>query len=164
MSVECWSLDDEPSTYWMGTMNWIHSVLYSYAPFSLLVIINLALLMSLKKNAAATRLGGQQQQHSNAQRRQKSVTITIMITTLSFILFTGSGAVVNFYYPKLVLTYDGNVIIAFADSLCFIFHALNLISLLATNRLFRREFLGLFLRRDAAKAESMHSATTTRAR
>jgi hypothetical protein len=98
--------------------------------------------MQSKNNSV--KVGGKSK---GSMRRQKSVTITIIIITLSFILFTGLGAVVNFFINNLVNSYTGNVIIVLGDTLCFTFHGLNIVSLLVTNKRFRQEFINMILLR-----------------
>jgi hypothetical protein len=78
------------------------------------------------------------------RQKQRSITMTIIIVTLSFILFTGWDALVDFFIQDLLATYNGNLIIALADTLCFSFHGLNLFSLLATNKKFSKQFNYLF--------------------
>ena len=135
----CWEMDEYPETYWMNTWSSVHSFMYSYVPFTLLAISNFLLIFTLHRQRTSSKINA-----TNAQsRRQRSMTITIVIITLLFILFTGTGAVVNFFIGDLLQTYSGMLIITLGDTLCFTFHAMNIFSLLAANKKFRQEFFKL---------------------
>lgn len=144
VEVACWGVDGIPDTYFMNTWSLLHAIVYSYVPFTCLVITNASLLFMLKKQSRISIAHGFDELSSRQAIKQRSITITIIIITLSFVLFTGTGAVVNFFIHDLVKTYTGNVIITLGDTLCFMFHGLNIISLLATNIKFRKEFKTLF--------------------
>ena len=88
-------------------------------------------------------------------RKQRALNLTIIAITLLFILLTGTGAVVNFFIAELEQTYTGNVIMALGDVVCFTFHALNIVSLLITNRRFRQEFYSLSNIKQMGELESV---------
>ena len=135
----CWEIDEIPETYWMHTWSSVHSFMYSYLPFLLLAISNFLLIFTLHRQRTSSKVNA-----STAQsKRQRSMTITIVVITLLFILFTGTGAVVNFFLGDLLQSYSGLVIITLGDTLCFTFHAMNIFSLLVANKKFRQEFLKL---------------------
>ena len=132
----CQVVDGEPSTYWKGSWEWIHSILYSYVPFSVLAITNISLIFMLNCHRRVSALN----QSAAKSQKQRSVSIMVIVMTLMFIIFTGVGSVVNFFIPELIKSYTGNVIIVLGDTACFLFHGLNIITLFATNKKFRCEF------------------------
>ena len=143
----CWGLAGVPDTYWMNTWDLVHSFLYSYVPFILLFISNFLLIHTIRTQR---RVNLSERQI----KKQRSMTITIVSITFLFILLTGTGAVVNFFIVELESTYTGYVIMSIGDLLCFSFHALNIISLLVTNKRFRLEFNSLLRFQEATDVES----------
>jgi hypothetical protein len=116
-----------PSTYWMTYWNHVHSYLYSFVPFILLGFINVLLLIDLHFL--------KQSINTNLRRNKKKIrmTVTVIIMTVLFILFTCPFAVSSQYYSSLVQTFTGNVIIYACDSLGFSFNAFNIFILCFTN-------------------------------
>ena len=139
--TSCTEIDGAPGTYWMTIWGEAHAFLYSYIPFVLLAIANVLLIIRLHQQ---NRINFMSFDQANIKtKRQKAVTISIMVMTILFILVTGTGAVVNFFIQDLVQSYTGNVILVFGDLMCFSFHSLNILSLLLTYKRFRKEFLNL---------------------
>lgn len=132
----CFVMESEPSTHWKGTWCSVHSFLYSYVPSGILIITNALLCWTLYRKKKINK-------SARKQRKQKSLTLTIVFITIPFMLLTGFGSVVNFFMPELLPTYKGNVIIVIGDTLCALFHSLNILSLILTNKRFREELLRL---------------------
>ena len=126
-------------------------VLYSYIPFAVILIANVLLVLKVRSQ----RVNGSDLSASQL-KRQKSITVTIIAITLLFVVFTGVGTIVNLFIDQLLQTDWGKLLIVIADTICFTFHGLNIISLLVTNKLFRKEFLELLR---CAKIKNGSSAT-----
>jgi hypothetical protein len=88
-----------PSTYWMTYWNHVHSYLYSFIPFILLGLIDVLLLIDLHFLRKSI--------NTNLRRNKKKIrmTVTVIIMTILFILFTCPFAVSSQYYSSLVQTY-----------------------------------------------------------
>jgi hypothetical protein len=128
----------------------IHSVLYSFLPFTMLAIANVLLIVFLFKlsrslavartstrtiTIAATTHTMQLNVRSRAQK-QKSLNLTVISLTLIFILMTSPSAVCSIFFESWIKSYTGTLVISLSDSICFSYHGLNFLLLLLTNKKF----------------------------
>ena len=145
-----------PETAWIKTWNQVHTILYSYIPFVLLVIANVMLVHQMAKRQKRALSKTRKNKH-------KSMTITILILTILFVVFTGISTVVTLLYSVLMSSYTGLVIAEIGDILGFSFHALNILTLLVSNRAFRHEFLVMVgIRKDSVHRASSHNESTSK--
>jgi hypothetical protein len=132
--VQCFTTPIIPSTYWMSIWSYIHSVLYSFLPFLLLIIINIFLIIDLKeKKKSITNLDLR-----NNKRKEISINLTIILMTILFILFTSPSAICSQFYGQLISSYNGTIILYVSDCIAFSYHALNIIILCLVNKSFLR--------------------------
>ena len=127
-----------------------HTYLYSYVPFCLLAIINTLLLVHLRQTTTSITLA-----NSAVKKDQMSINLTVMIMTVLFIVFTSPCAIVS--QLRLLLWNmgsEGTALMFGLDNLSLSYHAFNIVILLTTNKLFLREFKGLFSDQTKAKYTS----------
>ena len=118
----------------MCVWSYIHSVLYSFLPFLLLIIINIFLIIDLQeKKKSITDLNLR-----NNKRKEISINLTIILMTILFILFTSPSAICSQFYGKLIKSYNGTIILYVSDCIAFSYHALNIIILCLVNKSFLR--------------------------
>ena len=114
--------------------------MYSYVPFCLLAITNTLLLIHLRQKTTSIK-----QAKSVSKKEQMSINLTVMIITLLFIAFTFPNVIVDQFRIILwSMGSKGTAIMFGMDNITFTYHAFNIVILLATNKLFLREFKGLF--------------------
>jgi hypothetical protein len=163
ITIQCYTIDDEPTTYWMATWNLVHSFLYSYVPFVLLTITNVCLLISISKSnnrnnmitINANRPVSMIAMNSpfaavvaprvtTKSSKEKSLTIMVIAMTLIFICMTCPGAIGSIYYDSLIQTEFGTLVLYLLDALTFSYHGFNIFILILTNKKFRCEFKEMF--------------------
>ena len=86
----CWIQANIPETNWIKTWNQVHTILYSYIPFVLLVIANALLVHHMARSKSKAR---SRKRTSN----QRSMNITILVLTVLFVVFTGISTVVTIF-------------------------------------------------------------------
>ena len=130
-----------------------HTYLYSYVPFCLLAITNALLLIHLRQTTTyITNV------NSTVKREQMSINLTVILITLMFIVFTLPNAIVSHFRLLLwSMGSDGTALMFGLDNLTLSYHAFNIVILLATNKLFLRQFKVLF----SDKKIKMNSTSTT---
>ena len=135
----CWPEEGVPEAYWLNVWTQVHTALYSYVPFVLLLIANFLLLLTLYKNRQSSSVS----QSKTKAKKMKSITVTIVTVTFLFLFMTGVGTIVNLFLANAFGNDIGYLIILLSDVLCFSFHGLNIITLVVTNNKFREELFGL---------------------
>ena len=105
----------------------VHSCLYSYVPFALLLIMN-AMLIFMFKNRSVHGVA-----NNASRKRQSSMTRTVIFVTLLFILMTGPGAVVGSMFAEIMSQSYGHLVLVLVDCIAFSYHAYGLILLYKTN-------------------------------
>jgi hypothetical protein len=113
--------------------------MYSFIPFILLVIINIFLIVDLNKKKRMASV-----QNSVIKENQLSITFSIILLTILFIVFTSPSAVSSQFYNILLTTYTGNIILFACDCFAFSYHALNIIILCLSNKQFLRKLTEAF--------------------
>ena len=113
--------------------------MYSFIPFILLVIINIFLIVDLNKKKRMASV-----QNSVIKENQLSITFSIILLTILFIVFTSPSAVSSQFYNILSTTYTGNIILFACDCFAFSYHALNIIILCLSNKQFLRKLREAF--------------------
>ena len=125
--------------------------MYSYVPFCLLAITNTLLLIHLRQKTTSIK-----QAKSVSKKEQMSINLTVMIITLLFIAFTFPNVIVDQFRIILwSMGSKGTAIMFGMDNITFTYHAFNIVILLATNKLFLREFKGLFGNRGKINLNSL---------
>ncbi len=120
--------------------NQVHSILYSFLPFSLLAIANLLLIIFLfKVRRSLTSL----KLNAVRAKKQKSLNLTVISLTLIFILMTSPSAICSIFFEIWMKTFMGRIVISLSDSICFSYHGLNFILLLLSNKKFALHVLKL---------------------
>ena len=113
--------------------------MYSYVPFGLLSIINLALLIALKKSSKVRRVSTVTNVSISKRRRKSNVNSLVITITLVFIIMTLPGTIASIYFAQLLGSDLGLIAIVLCDSLEFSYHGLSIIILIATNKKFTAE-------------------------
>ena len=129
----------------------IHSVLYSFLPFTMLAIANLLLIVFLFKlsrsllvaRTSITISAVQSNVRSSRAQKQKSLNMTVISLTLIFILMTSASAVCSIFFESWIKSYTGTIVITLSDSICFSYHGLNFVLLLFTNKKFAMHVIKL---------------------
>ena len=128
--------------------------MYSFIPFALLVIINIFLLIDLsQKSRQITTI-----ENTNISKHQISISVSVIVMTFLFIVFTCPSAIASQYYDILVLSFSGNVLLSAADCLSFTFHAFNLVILCASIKEFMRRWRKTFIHKQ--NSVSTHPTTS----
>ena len=74
--------------------------------------------------------------------------------TILFIVFTCPSAIASQYYLKLWGTYSGRIVLFFCDDLTFAYHALNIVILCLSNKLFLRELKDIFYKNKTSSQDN----------
>ena len=118
----------------------MHSFLYSFLPFGILLLVNLLLIRVLRQESRPL-----SQSVSFTKKNKLSINVSMMFMTLLFVLFTCPSAICSQFYNKLILTYNDSVILYASDCFGFSYHALNIIILCAFNKQFCSKFKEIFI-------------------
>jgi hypothetical protein len=119
--------------YWES----VHSSLYSYIPFALIVIANFLLIYRLKIRSTTT------SSSASSRDRQKQMNTSVIALTLLYIVMTLPGTLVSIYYDFLLHSEWGTIVLYIGDSIDITYHALNFIVLFFTNKKFLEEIRNL---------------------
>lgn len=122
--------------------------MYSFVPFAL-YIVNIFLLIDLRKKSREITI-----ENSQISKRQISISLSVILITFLFIVFTCPSAIASQYYNVLVMSFNGNIFLSAADCLAFTFHAFNILILCASNKEFVRRLRQML-------NPAIHSVTTT---
>ncbi len=101
-------------------------------------MLNILLIIDLNRNS----------NNSNGEnlrlRNSKKHSITVIIMTLLFIIFTCPSAICSQFYSVLVSSYIGKVILYACDCFAFSYHALNIIILCLSSKQFLKKIKEAF--------------------
>ena len=124
----------------------VHSVLYSYGPFALILVCNILLIyefrrkgMALNSQSANFPTSIPRTSSKIANKKKSSMNRTVILITMLFIIMTGPGAVISLLYNKLLALDFGKSIIYLGSAFEMSYHAFSLIILFLTNKKFSNE-------------------------
>lgn len=112
-------------------------------PFIILMIFNLLLLYktTIKKKVQAAGT-------TSSSTKKKAMTITVMLVTLAFVVFTLPSAVISgYFFTSLFSFIPGRVVVYFCETLSFSYHSYNFFVLYALNKQFRQECKSIITKR-----------------
>ena len=124
--------------------------MYSYAPFALLGLFNILLIFHLEKkkfihhhhhhqNNNQPTTNNNKNVTSSRDKKQQSMNRTVITMTLVFIIMTLPGTIATIYYDTLSMSNWGNILINLADTFDNMYHVLNIILLVLSNKKFYEE-------------------------
>lgn len=116
----------------------VHSCLYSYIPFVVLLITNGILIYSITHR----RVRGVENEPS--RRRQRSMNRTVFLATFLFIVMTLPSTIAGNMLNWLVKIPRGLQIVVILNTFSLTYHAHGLVILFVTNRKFRQVFKQTF--------------------
>ncbi len=145
-----------PSTIWMEIWNNVHSYLYSFIPFALLVIVNIFLIVDLQQKKKLVRVSD-----STIKKNQVSINVSIVVCTILFITSTCPSAIASQYYNILLQTYTGLIVLNVSDCIGFSYHAFSVIILCLSNKHFYRKFKLVFHCKNGTKIQPTGSHNHT---
>ncbi len=146
----------------------LHLFMYFFLPSLALVISNLTLIFSMKKQlkmvyynkhvsfVLITRTSRNTSSGSNTgsgrnsrsfvvmRTNQLSVNKTLCLDSLLFIFMTLPTSIVSFFFVELMKTPEGQLVISLADSISLTFNAFNIFVYVLLNKVFRHEFKNFF--------------------
>ena len=105
--------------------------MYSFVPFGVLLIINILLVKAMRqkiRDIAGTSFISKQ--------KQLSISLSIMLMTVLFIVFTLPMAIGSLLVNTLLSTHSGKLILFCFGCFSFTYHALNLVILCRFNKHF----------------------------
>ncbi len=114
--------------------------MYSFVPFGVLFIVNIFLIRLLRQKIR--NLAGST---TMAKKSQLSMSLSVVIMTLLFIVFTSPSAICSQFIETLMASYRGQVILFGFGCFSFSYHAFNLIILCAFNKHFFKMFKQVIL-------------------
>ena len=109
----------------------VHAYLYSFVPFGVLIIVNVLLIRAMRQKIRD--LAGSS---FIAKKKQLSISVSVMLLTLFFILFTLPMAIVTLLVNSLTTTHDGKLVLFCFGCFSFTYHAFNLVVLCRFNKYF----------------------------
>ena len=112
----------------------IHSYLYSFIPFCLILILNSLLVYHLYQVKKSIKNLNQ----SALLKNQFSISITILAMSFLFVLSTSPGAVISQFFSILIQTETGTIVLYIGDNITFSYHALTIVILMVSNKEFYR--------------------------
>ena len=152
--VQCYATDI-PSTRIMATWNTVHAFFYSYIPFCMIAIANFLLIITILNRSQVSVVN-----ESVAHKKMNTVmNITVIATTVLFIILTCPGAIASSYFNVLIQSYSGRIVLFVCDGLTFSYHGLNFITLFLTNKKFSKE-LYYFITRRKDEDRTLNSSAT----
>ena len=117
--------------------------MYSYTPFTILLVINFLLIKLIRQKKLPT-------SHAESANRQKSrknaTSRTIIIVTFLYIILTGPEAVGSFFLPQILALPYGQAIMFLFDEICFTYHAFSFFILFFSNSRFSTELKNIFIK------------------
>lgn len=117
----------------------MYTYIYSIVPFCLLVLVNSLLLI---KSVFCNKMNQVGPMTNSAQKRHKrSMTLTLIVITFSFILFTLPSSIAGGYlYRQMISSENGLATLYLLNNISFSFHSFNFIVFLIFNKKFQNEF------------------------
>ena len=130
-----------------------HTYVYSIIPFVLLMASNCALIYEivLKKNDLITR-------RKDEIEKRKSISISIIVLTFVFIIFTMPSALVDGYFTELLSNESGLFIVLALAELSYTYHAFKFATLFFTNKQIRKEFYLILRHKNRVNTTTAHTA------
>ena len=116
----------------------VYSTLYSYAPFAILFIVNIMLIIFIKQKSL------QSTSPQSTTNRKSATNRTIVLVTVLFIVMTGPEALGTIFIDQLFPLSYGQYILFLLDEICFSYHAISIIFLYFTNKRFSNELKAVF--------------------
>ena len=108
----------------------VHSILYSYLPTAILVVTNFMLVYTFTHHRAAA-------QKKTAQKRQRSMIITVVLLTVLFIVMTLPGAIIGAIIDYIIQQPYGIFLISSFTAFSSSYNAYGIVILFFTNKKFR---------------------------
>ena len=105
--------------------------MYSFVPFGVLLIVNVLLIRAMRQKIRD--LAGSS---FISKKKQLSISLSVMLMTLLFILFTMPSAIGTLLVNTLLTTHDGKLILFCFGCFSFTYHAFNLVILCRFNKHF----------------------------
>ena len=109
----------------------VHSYLYSFVPFGMLLIVNVLLIRAMRQKIRD--LAGSS---FISKKKQLSITLSVMLMTLLFIVFTLPISIANIIVDTLLTTHNGKLVLYCFGCFSFTYHAFNLVILCRFNKHF----------------------------
>ena len=113
----------------------VHSYLYSFVPFGVLLVVNVLLIRVMRQKIRD--LAGSS---FISKKRQFSISLSVMLMTVLFILFTCPSAICSQLINYLITSYRGQLILSGFGCFSFSYHAFNLVILCSLNKHFYKIF------------------------
>ena len=109
--------------------------MYSFVPFGVLFVVNIFLIRVLRQKIR--NLAGST---SISKRSQLNISLSVVIMTLLFIVFTSPSAVCSQLISTLMTTHSGLLILSASGCFSFSYHAFNMVILCVFNKHFYKMF------------------------
>ena len=109
----------------------VHACLYSFVPFGVLLIVNVLLVRAMRQKVRD--LAGSS---FISKKKQLSITLSVMLMTLLFIVFTLPIAIGSLLVNTLTTTHNGKLVLFSFGCFSFTYHAFNLVAVCRFNKHF----------------------------
>ena len=119
----------------------MYSTFYSYAPFAILLVVNLGLIAFIQQRSFSASATSETSHHNS---RRSAINRTIIIVTALFFILTGPEALGVIFLKQLLSLSYGQTILFLLDNICFSYHAFSIFILYFTNSKFSNELKMVF--------------------